>query len=172
MCHHLVAESTPVSRLVCRVVVGRLAEFVSGHPRPSLLGNRFTVGVLAGTHRCATDSRVTPWQAQTLVVCCWSRDVVCALRSCSVVFRPHVQLRIHTFLEKKSFLEPSRKRYLPGGLFFFFLCFFLRFLFFRCVFSFFHVFPLFSTCVSFNFMFSCFCFCLCFFSLYVSFSFC
>ena len=29
---------------------------LSGHPRPSLFGHRCTVGVLAGTHRCATES--------------------------------------------------------------------------------------------------------------------
>ena len=59
-------------------VCGRLSWSLSGHPRPSLSKHRCTVGVLAGTHRCATESRVTLWQsANPCFVCCWSRNVVC-----------------------------------------------------------------------------------------------
>ena len=52
-----------VSSVVCRVV-----ELVSGHRRPSLFRQRYTVGVFAGTHQCATESRVTLWQSDN--PCC------------------------------------------------------------------------------------------------------
>ena len=49
------------------------------------VGHRCTVVVLAGTHRCATESRVTLWQSAIPswcgCWCCWSRHVVWSLRS-------------------------------------------------------------------------------------------
>ena len=60
-----------------------------GPPTAFLVRHRCTVGVLAGTHRCATESRVTLWQSANPswcgCWCCWSRDVVCSLRSRSTL---------------------------------------------------------------------------------------
>ena len=53
-------------------------EPVVGHPRPSLFG--CTVGVLAGTHRCATESGVTLWQSAN--PCCVFVGVVGVVTSC------------------------------------------------------------------------------------------
>ena len=69
--------------LVCRVVCGRLVEVTSGHPRPSLFGHRCTVGVVAGTHLCATESRVTLWQSAN--PCCVFVGVVTSCVPCARV---------------------------------------------------------------------------------------
>ena len=42
-----------------------------GHPRPSLAGHRCSVGVLAGTHRCAMMPRVASRQSANPFVGCW-----------------------------------------------------------------------------------------------------
>ena len=56
----------------------------SGHPRPSLFGHGCTVGVLARTHRCATESRVTLWQSAN--PCCVFVGVVTSCAPCALVF--------------------------------------------------------------------------------------
>ena len=59
-------------------------EVVSGPPTAFPFGHWCTVGVLAGTHRCATESRTTLGQcANPLCACwsCWSRVITCSLRS-------------------------------------------------------------------------------------------
>ena len=83
----LSAPGCCIARLTQRLVVvwrsffgGRLVELVVGHPRPSLFGHRCTVGVLAGTHRCATESRVTLWQSAN--PCCVFVGVVGVVTSC------------------------------------------------------------------------------------------
>ncbi len=58
-----------------------------------------TVGFIAGTHQCATESKMTLWQSANPSLCClesWHR-VFCAL-GFVVVFHAHVQLRILTLL--------------------------------------------------------------------------
>ena len=56
----------------CRLSGVVLVEVASGHPRASPVGHRCTVGVLAGTHRCASESRVTLGQGANPSVCrCW-----------------------------------------------------------------------------------------------------
>ena len=55
-----------------------------GPPTAFPVGHWCTVGVLAGTHRCATESRVTLWQKTNTFL--WL-----------LVFHAHVQLRILTF---------------------------------------------------------------------------
>ena len=53
-------------------------DLVVGHPRPSLSGT----GVL-----CAKEYKMTLWQSPNPSLCgcwcCWSRDIMCSLRSCS-----------------------------------------------------------------------------------------
>ena len=68
VCRHLVSLKARLTQTcLCRVVV--CVELVSGHPRPSLFGHQCTVGVLAGTHGCATKSRMTLWQSANPCVC-------------------------------------------------------------------------------------------------------
>ena len=55
----------------------------SGRPRPSLFGHQCTVGILAGTHRCATESKVTLWQSAN--PCCVFVGVVTSCVPCARV---------------------------------------------------------------------------------------
>ena len=69
VCQHLDSLKARLSRDLVFVVWSVVVSWsLSGHPRPSLLGHRCTVGVLAGTHRCATESRVTVARHQPLCV--------------------------------------------------------------------------------------------------------
>ena len=83
--------------LVWRSFVGSFfVEAVVGQSRPSLFGHRCSVGVLAGTHQCATESRVTLWQSAN--PCCVLVGVVTSCVCLALVFvhHAHVPLRILT----------------------------------------------------------------------------
>ena len=89
VCQHLFPESTFVLRLVFVVWSVVVSWSLSGHPRLSLCGHQCTVGVLAGTHPCATVSRVSLWQKAN--PCCVFVGVVGVSTSC--VPCAHVRVR-------------------------------------------------------------------------------
>ncbi len=96
VCLHLFPETHLTQNL--SLSCGRLSSRGSyfGPPTACLHGS---TGFFAGTHQCATQSRMTLWQSANPSLCClesWHR-VFCAL-GFVVVFHAHVQLRILTLL--------------------------------------------------------------------------
>ena len=70
VCQHLDSLKARLSQDLVFVVWSFVESWsLSGHPRPSLFGHPCTVGVLAGTHQCATLSRVTLWQSANPCMC-------------------------------------------------------------------------------------------------------
>ena len=80
----------------CRLsVVGLQSSLRATHGLPPQRHWR-TVGVLARTHQCATESRMTLWQSANPFLCWLECGVVVSV--VVVVFRAHLQLRILTLL--------------------------------------------------------------------------
>ena len=80
-----------LSVVVLSFVGRRVVEAVVGHPRPSLFGHRCTVGVLAGTLRCANPCCVLVGVVTSYVPCARVRDRTsrsCATKKTNILLLP------------------------------------------------------------------------------------
>ena len=110
VCQHLLPLKARLSQdhvfVVCSVVV---SWSLSGHHGLPCSGSGVPWMSFAGTHQCATESRVTPWQsANPCCVLSWPR--VCLALVLVIVHHAHVQLRILTLRTNlEAAVEVSRE---------------------------------------------------------------